>query len=94
MLTEGWDANSVTHILGVRAFDSQLLCEQVVARGLRRMNYQRCLLANWLQALKNDHRMVLIAAADLIPSVVSNDVPSGLWAKRTHSQNNALGIAF
>lgn len=39
MLTEGWDANSVTHVLGVRAFDSQLLCEQVVGRGLRRMNY-------------------------------------------------------
>jgi type III restriction enzyme len=39
MLTEGWDANSVTHILGVRAFGSQLLCEQVVGRGLRRMNY-------------------------------------------------------
>jgi type III restriction enzyme len=39
MLTEGWDANSVTHILGVRAFGSQLLCEQVVGRGLRRMDY-------------------------------------------------------
>ncbi len=39
MLTEGWDANTVTHILGLRAFDSQLLCEQVVGRGLRRMNY-------------------------------------------------------
>ena len=39
MLTEGWDANNVTHILGVRAFRSQLLCEQVVGRGLRRMNY-------------------------------------------------------
>jgi type III restriction enzyme len=39
MLTEGWDANNVTHILGVRAFESQLLCEQVVGRGLRRMNY-------------------------------------------------------
>jgi len=39
MLNEGWDANNVTHILGVRAFDSQLLCEQVVGRGLRRMNY-------------------------------------------------------
>ncbi|QDT15734.1 DEAD/DEAH box helicase family protein [Alienimonas californiensis] len=39
MLTEGWDANTVTHILGVRAFGSQLLCEQVVGRGLRRMNY-------------------------------------------------------
>ena len=39
MLTEGWDANTVTHILGVRAFGSQLLCEQVVGRGLRRISY-------------------------------------------------------
>ena len=39
MLTEGWDANNVTQILGLRAFGSQLLCEQVVGRGLRRMNY-------------------------------------------------------
>jgi type III restriction enzyme len=40
MLTEGWDANTVTHILGVRAFRSQLLCEQVVGRGLRRRSYE------------------------------------------------------
>jgi type III restriction enzyme len=39
MLNEGWDAHNVTHILGVRAFGSQLLCEQVVGRGLRRMDY-------------------------------------------------------
>ena len=39
MLTEGWDANTVSHILGVRPFRSQLLCEQVVGRGLRRRNY-------------------------------------------------------
>jgi len=39
MLTEGWDANTVTHILGVRAFSTQLLCEQVVGRGLRRRSY-------------------------------------------------------
>jgi len=39
MLTEGWDAQTVTHILGVRAFGTQLLCEQVVGRGLRRMSY-------------------------------------------------------
>ncbi|MBK8233112.1 MAG: DEAD/DEAH box helicase family protein [Candidatus Eisenbacteria bacterium] len=39
MLTEGWDASNVTHILGIRAFGSQLLCEQVVGRGLRRMDY-------------------------------------------------------
>ena len=40
MLTEGWDANTVTHILGVRAFGTQLLCEQVVGRGLRRYSYE------------------------------------------------------
>lgn len=40
MLTEGWDANTVTHIMGVRAFGTQLLCEQVVGRGLRRVGYE------------------------------------------------------
>ncbi len=39
MLTEGWDCNTVTHIIGLRPFMSQLLCEQVVGRGLRRANY-------------------------------------------------------
>ena len=39
MLTEGWDVNTVTHILGVRAFTTQLLCEQVVGRALRRVDY-------------------------------------------------------
>lgn len=39
MLTEGWDANTVTHILGVRAFSTQLLCEQVIGRALRRQDY-------------------------------------------------------
>ncbi len=40
MLSEGWDAKSVTHIMGLRAFTSQLLCEQVVGRGLRRTSYE------------------------------------------------------
>ena len=40
MLTEGWDANNVTHVLGVRAFGTQLLCEQVVGRALRRQSYE------------------------------------------------------
>ena len=39
MLSEGWDAKTVTHIMGIRAFTSQLLCEQVVGRGLRRTSY-------------------------------------------------------
>ena len=40
MLSEGWDAKTVTHIMGLRAFSSQLLCEQVVGRGLRRTSYE------------------------------------------------------
>jgi type III restriction enzyme len=40
MLTEGWDAKTVTHVMGLRAFTSQLLCEQVVGRGLRRTSYE------------------------------------------------------
>jgi type III restriction enzyme len=40
MLTEGWDCNTVTHIVGLRPFQSQLLCEQVVGRGLRRTDYE------------------------------------------------------
>ena len=40
MLSEGWDAKTVTHIMGLRAFTSQLLCEQVVGRGLRRTTYE------------------------------------------------------
>jgi type III restriction enzyme len=39
MLTEGWDARTVTHVLGVRAFGTQLLCEQVIGRALRRVSY-------------------------------------------------------
>ncbi|GAB4355030.1 MAG: DEAD/DEAH box helicase family protein [Gammaproteobacteria bacterium] len=39
MLTEGWDANTVTHVLGIRAFGTQLLCEQVIGRALRRWSY-------------------------------------------------------
>ena len=49
MLTEGWDANTVTHIMGLRAFGSQLLCEQVAGRALRRMNY-------YLQTYRKDTR--------------------------------------
>lgn len=40
MLTEGWDCNTVTHVVGLRPFMSQLLCEQVVGRGLRRVSYE------------------------------------------------------
>ncbi len=55
MLTEGWDANTVTHILGVRAFGTQLLCEQVVGRGLRRQSYDL-----------NEERLFNVEYADIL----------------------------
>src|SRR5437763_13493993 len=56
MLTEGWDANTVTHILGVRAFGTQLLCEQVVGRALRRQSYD----------VRNDDGLLDVEYADVL----------------------------
>jgi type III restriction enzyme len=55
MLTEGWDANTVTHILGVRAFGTQLLCEQVIGRALRRQSYD-----------PNEHGLFNVEYADIL----------------------------
>ena len=55
MLTEGWDVNSVTHILGIRAFGTQLLCEQVVGRALRRYSYDL-----------NEHGLFNVEYADVL----------------------------
>ena len=55
MLTEGWDANNVSHVLGVRAFGTQLLCEQVVGRALRRQSYEL-----------NDKRLFDVEYADVL----------------------------
>ena len=55
MLTEGWDTNTVTHILGVRAFGTQLLCEQVVGRALRRQSYE-----------ENDQKLFNVEYADIL----------------------------
>ena len=55
MLTEGWDANTVTHILGVRAFGTQLLCEQAVGRALRRQSYDL-----------NEHGLLDVEYADVL----------------------------
>ena len=55
MLTEGWDANTVTHVLGLRAFGTQLLCEQVIGRALRRQSYDL-----------NEHGLFNIEYADIL----------------------------
>ena len=71
MLTEGWDANTVTHVLGVRAFGTQLLCEQVVGRALRRMSYA----ANERRPFRSGIRRSLRRAVFLHPVQRRNDGP-------------------
>ncbi len=71
MLTEGWDANTVTHILGVRAFGTQLLCEQVVGRGLRRVNY----VTNDAGLLDPEYAEVYGVPFSFIPTSPSNGPP-------------------
>src|SRR5947209_6802116 len=92
MLTEGWDANTVTHILGVRAFGTQLLCEQVVGRGLRRRSY----------ALGDDGRFtpeyaeVYGVPFSFIPTAGSNGAtpPTSLRRVRALEDRAALEITF
>lgn len=63
MLTEGWDANTVTHVLGVRTFRTQLLCEQVVGLALRRMSYA----ANALGKFEPEYAEVYAVPFSFIP---------------------------
>ncbi len=71
MLTEGWDANTVTHILGVRAFGTQLLCKQVVGRGLRRMSY----VANEQGMFEPEYAEVYGVPFSFIPTTGPNSNP-------------------
>ena len=71
MLTEGWDANTVTHILGVRAFGTQLICEQVVGRGLRRRSYA----ANEKEMFEPEYAEVYGVPFSFIPSAGSAPIP-------------------
>lgn len=72
MLTEGWDANTVTHIVGLRPFGSQLLCEQVVGRALRRKSYA---LNEETQMFAEETAKVFGVPFELIPFKVA---PAGL----------------
>lgn len=71
MLTEGWDCNTVTHIIGLRPFMSQLLCEQVVGRGLRRASYE---LAG--QLLTEEVAKVLGVPFEVIPFKENQGAPT------------------
>jgi len=92
MLTEGWDANTVTHILGVRAFGTQLLCEQVVGRGLRRISYE----ANEQGMFEPEYAEVFGVPFSFIPTVAK---PGPVVQKPIHrvfalSQRKDLEISF
>jgi type III restriction enzyme len=92
MLTEGWDTNTVTHILGVRAFGTQLLCEQVVGRALRRQSYEL-----------NDEAMFDVEYADILgipfdftakPVVAPPKPPKKATRVHAVKAREALTIAF
>ena len=80
MLTEGWDCNTVTHIIGLRPFMSQLLCEQVVGRGLRRKNYE----VNADGRFNEEIAKVLGVPFEVIPFKANATGPSEPLPKRHH----------
>ncbi len=87
MLTEGWDANTVTHVLGVRAFGTQLLCEQVVGRGLRRMSYA----ANEQGMFEPEYAEVYGVPFSFIPcSGSTKDPPPGPVPTRVRALENRI----
>ncbi|HWC48159.1 MAG TPA: DEAD/DEAH box helicase family protein [Solirubrobacterales bacterium] len=93
MLTEGWDANTVTHILGVRPFRSQLLCEQVVGRGLRRRSYA----VNEENRLEPEYAEVYGVPFAFIPSdrpVPKPRVPRPAVEVRALPERDELAIEF
>src|SRR3989449_8469360 len=93
MLTEGWDANTVTHVLGVRAFGTQLLCEQVIGRALRRQSYDL-----------NDEGLFNVEYADVLgipfdftakPVVARPQVPrETVQVRAVRPERDALEIRF
>lgn len=92
MLTEGWDTNTVTHILGVRAFGTQLLCEQVVGRALRRQSYDL-----------NDEQLFDVEYADILgipfdfaakPVVAPPKPPKPVTRVHAVKERERLSISF
>ncbi len=94
MLTEGWDCNTVTHIIGLRPFMSQLLCEQVVGRGLRRASYQ----VGEGDLLTEEVSKVFGVPFEVIPFKASPDGKPQPPVKRAHvhalPEKSAFEIAF
>jgi len=93
MLTEGWDANTVTHVLGIRAFGTQLLCEQVIGRALRRQSYDL-----------NEENLFNVEYADVFgipfdftakPVIAPPQPPrQTIQVKAVHPERDSLEISF
>lgn len=81
MLTEGWDANTVTHVIGLRPFGSQLLCEQVVGRALRRKAY---VLDEVSGLFSEEVATVLGVPFELVPFKVAKDKKSASHTEIAH----------
>lgn len=90
MLTEGWDAQTVTHILGLRAFTSQLLCEQVVGRGLRRSNYDDLSQAEFVDVYGIPFQAIPVQEVKSI----TVKPPPDIRTVRALSERDALTITF
>ncbi len=90
MLSEGWDARNVTHILGLRAFQSQLLCEQVVGRGLRRSDYTDLSKAEYVDVYGVPFQLLPMAKAE--GTGTSN--PPDYTNVHTLADRNELRIKF
>lgn len=84
MLTEGWDCRTVTHIIGLRPFMSQLLCEQVVGRGLRRASYEPTINAQGEERLSEEIAKVLGVPFEVIPLKENKGGTPPPPAKRHH----------
>lgn len=95
MLTEGWDCNTVTHIIGLRPFMSQLLCEQVVGRGLRRANYKDF---TDKELLTEEVAKVFGVPFEVIPFKKTDTAPTAPRPKRHHvhavPQKESFAITF
>ncbi|MDL1878762.1 type III restriction endonuclease subunit R [Cytophagia bacterium CHB2] len=90
MLTEGWDCNTVTHIIGLRPFMSQLLCEQVVGRGLRRTNYSDF---DEKGRLREEVAKILGVPFEVIPFKANSNAPA-TTQKRHHVHAVAAKVQY
>lgn len=90
MLTEGWDANTVTHVVGLRPFSSQLLCEQVVGRALRRRHYE---VAEESGRFPEEIAEVMGVPFEIVPYKTSGGAPVRV-AKRHHVRAVPSRLAF